>query len=277
MWDRAECTPICMYTRNSQSDSQFLSLSLSLMDVEKPSSSPSKWRKIINNLRENKNFQEFCCLAVFVGSIGIIVLVIILTAKASSADDQLNFEVKNISFTSFNIRSSKINFHSGVQFSIRNPLKSNIFYSNFASSLSYKDEIIAQNVTSPFIQPKKSQMQVNATFVARDVSFSDKRFMDFLLVDMDFGEVTFKITIYVGPTVAMGWWIWFARIWTWCFGTTAKWGSCPVVQISVMVEKCYYETLASLRKLVRSEGENQSIRGWDQDHDPKGTAFSRGY
>lgn len=167
------------------------------MDVEKPSSSPSKWRKIINNLRENKNFQEFCCLAVFVGSIGIIVLVIILTAKASSADDQLNFEVKNISFTSFNIRSSKINFHSGVQFSIRNPLKSNIFYSNFASSLSYKDEIIAQNVTSPFIQPKKSQMQVNATFVAKDVSFSDKRFMDFLLVDTDFGEVTFKITIYV--------------------------------------------------------------------------------
>ncbi|KAM7528130.1 hypothetical protein LguiB_031540 [Lonicera macranthoides] len=47
-------------------------------------------------------------------------------------------------------------------------------------------------------------MQVNATFIAEDVSFSDKRLMDFLLVDMENGEVRFKIMIYVETDSSVG-------------------------------------------------------------------------
>ncbi|KAM7528133.1 hypothetical protein LguiB_031543 [Lonicera macranthoides] len=57
--------------------------------------------------------------------------------------------------------------------------------------------LLIATICFPFNHPKNSQIPVNATFVAGDSSFSDKRLVNSLLVDMNTGVVTFDIAIKV--------------------------------------------------------------------------------
>ncbi|KAM7522538.1 hypothetical protein LguiA_012440 [Lonicera macranthoides] len=167
------------------------------MDVQKPSSAPSKWRKLTTNLQENEYFFIFCGMAFTFAFVAILFSLIYLIPDPRRGNNQLNFQVKNVSISPFNISGSKINFYLDVQFSVRNHLDKHVYYSKFISSLSYKNQIIAQNSIQPFNHPKNSQIPVNATFVAGDSSFSDKRLVNSLLVDMNTGVVTFDIAIKV--------------------------------------------------------------------------------
>ncbi|KAM7528132.1 hypothetical protein LguiB_031542 [Lonicera macranthoides] len=84
-----------------------------------------------------------------------------------------------------------------IQFSIRNRLDNHVYYSKFVLSLSYKNEIIAENSIPPFNHPKNSQIPVTATFVAGESSFTNKRLVKSLLADMNSGVVTFDVATKV--------------------------------------------------------------------------------
>lgn len=153
--------------------------------------------RISSNLRENENFKIFCGVALMFGFVAILIFLITLIPDPCTDNIQLNFQVNNVSISPFNISGSKTNFYLDVRFSIRNRLNNHVYYSKFVSSLSYKNEIIAENSIPPFNRPKNSQMPVNATFVAGDSSFSNKRLAKSLLADIHSGVVTFDVATKV--------------------------------------------------------------------------------
>lgn len=119
-----------------------------------------------------------------------------------------DFRVDSVSLTSFNVSASPqaVSGNWAVGFSIYNPNKRmKLVYDEMVSTIDYKSEHLSQTRIPPFVQGKKNQTAVTATYSAIN-SYVDGRSVSSINGDRARGTVSFDVRVHGRIGFRSGWW-----------------------------------------------------------------------
>ncbi|KAF3439434.1 hypothetical protein FNV43_RR17712 [Rhamnella rubrinervis] len=119
-----------------------------------------------------------------------------------------DFRVDSVSLTNFNVSASPpaISGNWAVGFSIYNPNKKmRLIYDEMVSSIYYKSEFLSQTRIPPFVQGKKNQTAVTATYSATN-SYMNGGSVSSISGDRTRGTVSFDVRVGGRIGFRSGWW-----------------------------------------------------------------------